>query len=157
MTLKYVLDASGINRSSHDYSQGGYCIPKSVYDEIREDTARTAVEEAVRAGLIKVLEPSAEYASKARSAAEETGDLKSLSQPDQEVLALGLEHMLTIVSDDYAIQNTAAKLGLDVSPVTQDGIKKRIKWIWTCRGCKRTMSGPGECNVCGHKAAKKPV
>ena len=52
--LSFVLDASGINRSSFDYSAGGFGIPQSVLSELRGETARTAVEEGIRNGSIKI-------------------------------------------------------------------------------------------------------
>lgn len=152
-----VLDASGINRGSLDFSEGGYCIPPSVRRELHEGNAKTAVEEAIRAGSIVVSEPAKASLETVAEAAKETGDITSLSGPDMDVLAAAAESGLIIVSDDYAIQNTASKLGLKVEATSQKGIEKRITWSWTCGGCGKKASGPGTCPVCGHRNKRRPI
>jgi endoribonuclease Nob1 len=151
-----VLDASGIIRSTLDYSGGGYLIPESVYQEIRSQTAKTAVEEAVRRGDIRVVQTDERRLAQVKKAAEVTGDISSLSGPDMDVLAVALAHNAAINSDDYAIHNTAAKLGLKVVGTSQEGIRKNIRWIWSCTGCGKSMGGAGICQICGHRAGRKP-
>ena len=51
----------------------------------------------------------------ARAGAEETGDIRSLSAADLEVLAKALECKATLATDDYALQNVALHLGLKIS------------------------------------------
>ncbi|MFH1054960.1 MAG: hypothetical protein V1744_02570 [Candidatus Altiarchaeota archaeon] len=157
MKLACILDTSGILRSSLDYSKGGYGITQSVLDEVIEEPARTAVMEALRAGNVKLVEFSGKSLEEVSKAASETGDIDSLSQTDLGILAAAYEHNLIIFSDDYAIQNTAAKLGVKVVPATQDGIKRQLRWVWSCPGCGKKMEGPGACAICGHKGRKKPV
>jgi endoribonuclease Nob1 len=154
--LKFVLDASGIIRSDMDYSLGGYGVPPSVLSELRGETAKTAIEEGIRSGSVKVLTIGEAGLRKAYAAAQETGDISALSQPDLDVLACAVEYGLKVVSDDYAIQNTAARLGVAVVSTTQEPIRRRIEWKWSCGGCGKAMDGSGVCGVCGHKARKKP-
>jgi len=156
MKPKYVLDASGVLRGALDFSSGDYLITPSVLSEIAEDTAKTAVEEGIRSDCIKIAEPGGTSLRRASEAASATGDLGSLSQADLDVLAVALDWGLAVISDDYAVQNVAAELGLRVSKTVHDGIKKRVKWVWACGGCGKRMGGPGVCEVCGHKAVKKP-
>jgi UPF0271 protein len=155
MTPLYALDASGVLRSTLDFSSGGYVLTPSVYGEIAEGTAKTAVEEGIRTGSIKIIEPTPEGLKGASRAASATGDHPSLSAADLDVLAVALDLSIPIISDDYAIQNVAAELDLKVVATTHDGIKRRINWIWVCAGCKRKMGGPGTCGVCGHKARRR--
>ena len=148
----HVLDASGILHSDIDYSKGAYIVTNSVLAEVLRDNARTAVDQGIRNGAVKVSDPRPDSVKKARAAAGETGDLLSLSAADLDVLALALERKGVIVSDDYAIQNVARRLGLQFSVAAQDGIKKEIVWEKKCPGCGRTQ--PQErrvCNVCGSK------
>jgi UPF0271 protein len=155
MEPSFVLDASGVIRSTLDFSSGGYAIPSSVRRELQAEPARTAVEEGIRNRDIKIVEPSREGLQKASKAAEETGDINTLSPADLDVLAVALENNLTVISDDYAVQNTAAKLGLKVQATTHKGIEKQLMWKWACSGCGREMKAQGECPICGHKAKKK--
>ncbi|HPY91888.1 hypothetical protein, partial [Methanothrix soehngenii] len=60
----------------------------------------------------------------ARDAAEQTGDIRSLSAADLEVLAKALEYNATLATDDYALQNVALHLGLKIEPIGQPRIKK---------------------------------
>ncbi len=150
------MDASAILRSTMDFSRGNYLIPQAAYAEVLDGTARAALEDGIRNGDIKVAEPAPEALEKAREAASATGDVESLSDADLQLLALALEHAAAVVSDDYAIQNTAAELGLEVVATSADGIKKHIRWRWVCGGCGKSMDGSGVCGVCGHKARRKP-
>jgi endoribonuclease Nob1 len=155
--ITHLLDASGILRGSLDWSGRSFGITKSVLDEVRSGTAGCAIEEAVARGDVRVLPFGAGSLVKAREAASKTGDIHSLSGPDLDVLAAALEHGLTIVSDDYAIQNTAATLGIRTEGTSQEPIRRRIVWAWVCGGCGRGMGGPGSCGVCGHRGRRKPA
>jgi len=152
-----VLDASGIIRGSLDFTRGNYLVPKAVLDEILGETTKCALEEAIRRGDIHVIEPGEKSLRKVVDAAKETGDIKSLSKADLDVLALAVERKAEIVSDDYAVQNTATKLKLKTQATTHRGIRREITWVWACIGCGKRMEGPGECAVCGHTARKKPL
>ncbi|MFH0861905.1 MAG: hypothetical protein V1875_02640 [Candidatus Altiarchaeota archaeon] len=155
--LSCVLDASGINRSSLDFTRGGYGIPSSVLSELKDERVRSRVEDSIRVGDVTVVAPGGDSLEKASATAKETGDISSLSRPDLDVLAAAIEHGLTIVSDDYAIQNTAARLGIRVEATSQKAISRQLTWVWSCEGCGRKMEGPGACGVCGHKARKRPA
>ncbi|HPW73145.1 MAG TPA: hypothetical protein PKZ03_04460, partial [Methanothrix sp.] len=69
--------------------------------------------------------PSSMALKAARGAAEETGDIRSLSAADLEVLAKALELRATLATDDYALQNVALHLGLKIEPIGQPRIKKK--------------------------------
>jgi len=146
---KFVLDSSGVIRSNLDFSCGGYAIPNSVMAELT-NRARDAVEQAIASGKVKPIEPSDSSLSKVKAAARETGDLNVLSEADLDALALALEHKIPVISDDYAIQNTAAKLGVEFKATFHEGIRKSMKWIFKCTGCRREYDGKTTvCSVCG--------
>jgi UPF0271 protein len=150
----FVLDACGIMRSTMDFSSGGFRIPDSVYRELLSESSKTAIDASILRGDVVRASPDDVSLLKASDAARETGDISRLSSADLDVLALALESNATIVSDDYAIQNTARLIGVTVVPVTQDGIRKQVSWVWSCSGCGRSMSQQGECDVCGHRAKR---
>jgi UPF0271 protein len=102
--------------------------------------------------------------------AKETGDDQRLSAADVEILALALDFKgeadceVTILTDDYSIQNVALLLNLPFQGFSQKGITKRYQWISHCPGCKRRFQQPVDvCPVCGtethviiHKKKKLP-
>ncbi|MGB4678689.1 NOB1 family endonuclease, partial [Methanothrix sp.] len=98
--------------------------------------------------------PSSMALKAARGAAEETGDIRSLSAADLEVLAKALELRATLATDDYALQNVALHLGLKIEPIGQPRIKKKRKYIQRCQGCGRRFEGEA-CPDCGTPAGKR--
>jgi UPF0271 protein len=155
MAERYVLDTSAILRTN-DFSAGGYLMPDSVHAEVLNERARDAADASVKTGYIRRVNPGRAYVKSVLATAEETGDAMVLSAADVDVLALALEHKAAIISDDYAIQNTARKIGLLAAPTTSEGIREEIKWTWVCSGCRRSMKRQGVCNICGHKAKRTP-
>jgi len=90
--------------------------------------------------------------------AKETGDDQRLSPADMEILALALDYkgeadcVVTILSDDYSIQNVALLLNLRFQGFSQKEITQRYQWISHCPGCKRRFQEPVDvCPVCGTK------
>ncbi len=145
-----VLDTSGILRSYLDFSKNRYVISNSVLDELRDETAKTAVESAIRSGNVKVMDPSKDYVKQVVEAAEKIGELGRLSRTDIEVLALALEKKIAIVTDDYSIQNVASLLKLEYETCTHEGIKHKLKWFKVCVGCgRRCPYDSVVCDVCG--------
>ncbi|MEM2918587.1 MAG: hypothetical protein QXY62_03715 [Candidatus Altiarchaeota archaeon] len=155
-----ILDASYILHSNLDFSSGNYVTTNSVLLEINNENARVSVESALKKGMIKIQEPKKEFIEKVQKEAEKTGDLECLSNADIEILALALETKYKILTDDYAIQNVAASLGLKYEKFIQRGIKKRLKWIKICEGCKRRYSSNTSenfCSFCGSLLKKVPI
>ena len=103
---------------------------------------------------VRVESPSKEMTNKAHKAAQDTGDISVLSKVDLELLAKALELGATLATDDYALQNVALHVGLDVVPVAQRKIKRIIKRTQRCRGCGRPFEGD-ECPFCGTPARTK--
>jgi endoribonuclease Nob1 len=97
---------------------------------------------------VRVESPSADAVKKARAAARDTGDIAVLSGTDLEVLAKAFELSAKIATDDYAVQNVALHLGLEVEPVGQPVIKRRMKRVQRCSGCGITFEGDA-CPDCG--------
>ena len=90
--------------------------------------------------------------------AKETGDDQRLSTADVEILALALDYKtetdceVTILTDDYSIQNVALLLNLRFQGFSQKQITQQFQWISHCPGCKRRFPQPVKvCPVCGTK------
>lgn len=155
-----ILDASYILHSNLDFSSGKYLITNSVLEEIIAENARISIENAIKRGIIKIKEPKKEFIDSVIDEAKKTGDLEYLSNADIEILALALETKYKILTDDYAIQNVASSLGLTYEKFLQRGIKKRLRWIKICEGCKRKYSHNSAekfCSFCGSLLKKVSI
>jgi len=153
-----VIDASVLLHSRLDFGKQEYLAPNSVILEVHDEQAKTLVDAALRAKRLRVVDPGRRALQKVAVMAAATGDLGSLSANDLDVLALAVEKKAVVVSDDYAIQNTAKRLGLLVEAGVQDGIKDVVTWVSMCEGCGRSYaaSKKGVCAVCGSRLQKKP-
>ncbi|WP_245619192.1 NOB1 family endonuclease [Methanogenium cariaci] len=85
---------------------------------------------------------------KGHGCARKSGDLTVLSETDTGILALAVELNAAVMTDDFAVQNTAQRLEIPVIPILQRRAKKRT-WKYRCTGCGRFWSAPGECQICG--------
>jgi UPF0271 protein len=66
-------------------------------------------------------------------------------------------YYVTVVSDDYSIQNVVKFSGLKFSPVMTRGISRTIRWFLYCSGCGKVFhdSNITVCDVCGTKLKRK--
>ncbi|MEA1925556.1 MAG: ribonuclease VapC [Candidatus Altiarchaeota archaeon] len=157
---KRLLDTCVINRSELNFSDGSYVITNNVLSEVRDETVKSILQSALRAGRIMVEEPGARYIKEVREKAGETGDLQRLSDTDIELIALALEKKYLLLSDDYSIQNMCKHLDIEYGGGVQDGISKKLKWFMVCEGCGRRIpydAAMKECSVCGSEFRKKAV
>jgi len=129
---------------------------REVIEELLSRDARLRAEVALSSGRLRLLEPSEAHISRARRAAEKSGDAARLSETDLKLLALALElaergEEVVIASDDYSVQNLASVLGLRFMPVAEAGIRRRFGWRRVCTGCGRVYppEHSGECSFCG--------
>lgn len=145
--MKLVLDTSAI-LSGMDF-EGDVYVPSSVLSEARKGGLDPRLE-AVLETKSRIFEPRDRDLRRVSRASQETGDDASLSPTDQEVLALALQLNAAVVTDDYAIQNVADRLGLRFQPALLPGIRRRVGWSFRCRGCGRYWTQAMEaCPVCG--------
>jgi endoribonuclease Nob1 len=119
---------------------------------------------AIESGRLKISEPSQEFLNKAKASATALGDSLVLSKTDIEILALALQLKAEgsnpqIVTDDYAIQNVAAQLGLGFVSLATFGIRRVLNWIRYCPACHREYPAnykSKECSICGTELKRKP-
>lgn len=130
--------------------QGDVLTVPSVVKELKDISSRMKLQ----VSDVRIEEPSLESLRRATRAAKETGDLISLSSTDLDVLAKALEYQATVATDDYAVQNVAAHLGLKIEPVLQRGIKKVVMHRWKCMACNTPFDGD-VCPVCGTPPQKR--
>ena len=143
--MRYAVDASFF--FSEATLEGEIYTPPSVVEEIADVRSRCRLEALLVSGL-SVVSPSTESGTKVMAAAGETGDITRLSRADTDLLALSLDLVAVVVTDDYAIQNVAQRLGLGVEGILQRKARPR-RWKFRCTGCGRRYSAAGTCPVCG--------
>ncbi|WP_410766505.1 NOB1 family endonuclease [Haloferax sp. DFSO60] len=92
-------------------------------------------------------------------AATETGDKDVLSETDTRLIAAAFELDAILVTDDYAMQNVANRLEVEVDVIAQDGIDGQRQWKFQCQGCGREFDEKKErCPICGmHMTRKNPA
>ena len=129
-----------------------YTTP-SVCDELKDIRSKGRFEKFCALGL-RVVAPKEEYLRRVDDAAGRSRDSGVVSVTDRELLALALELGAELFTDDFAIQNIAAGLGVMVTPMLQRRAKK-IRWKYRCTGCGRYADHDGECPVCGAEIKRK--
>ncbi|WFN33895.1 nucleotide-binding protein [Methanogenium sp. S4BF] len=127
--------------------EGEFYTTPAVLTEIKTQSARMRLALLEEQGL-RVHAPGPAALAKVSEAARRSGDLSVLSETDAGILALAAELGAAVMTDDFAVQNTAQRLEIPVIPILQRRAAKR-KWKYRCTGCGRFWSGPGECEVCG--------
>jgi UPF0271 protein len=141
-----------------------YTVP-AVKGEVREGgLQRFRLENAERTGVLRVLEPGEKHRKEVQRVLVEMGETGVLSEADTQLLSLGLQlknegKNTVIVSDDYAVQNIADRLGLGIKSLVTQGIKRRYRWITYCPGCRRGFQDPPAdrvCPVCGTRLKRRP-
>jgi len=145
---KIILDTSAILRG-FDFSGGQYATTGDVVREISGEFIRAGVESALGSNNLKIYEPKEQFIERVKTAAKLTGDLDALSNTDTGIIAVAAEFDLCILSDDYAIQNVAASLGIKQQGIVQEGIAREISWKWICEGCGAKYETGGVCGICG--------
>ncbi|MEM5836704.1 MAG: PIN domain-containing protein [Candidatus Aenigmatarchaeota archaeon] len=152
--MRFVLDASAIIYLQDFRKMEEIFIPPLVLEEIKDKISKMKLE-AMNA---KIFEPRKKFVEEVKKVAKETGDFEKLSEADFQVLALAKELKAKIVSDDYSIQNVAAKMGLEFVPIMQKGIKKIFKWKKYCPYCKKFFGVEEKtCYFCGATLKRIPA
>ena len=133
----YVIDTSGFI-AQVEFRDGTTVTVPAVVDEIMDSTSRLRFDLLKDAGL-RVELPDGACLEKVRSTAITTGDASVLSVTDVDILAKALEmksgYGVILVTDDYAIQNVAANLGIEYMTAATSGIRKKVVWELKCTGC----------------------
>jgi len=147
-----VLDASAF---IHDAADGTDTASVPAVREELEGTAALRFDAAVGGGMA-VREPGEGALATVREAAATSGDAGALSAADVRLLAAAVELDGTVVSDDYAVQNVAARLGLDAEPIERAAMDRQRDWRFQCAGCGRTFDERADrCPVCGSGLSRR--
>jgi UPF0271 protein len=149
--MRCVLDTSFF---FYDLSvDGKIYTTQSVIDELRDLRSKGRFEVLCAQGLT-LAEPSAENTEKVKAASRKSGDAGIISGTDCDILALALDLEAVLWTDDFAIQNVAGILGVQIAPMIQRKAK-HIHWKYRCSGCGRYFDHDGECRICGSVIKRK--
>jgi UPF0271 protein len=148
----YVLDASAFIHEYHT-TEPTASVPR-VRAELEDEAAYRF--DAMEGSGMHIQLPDPETVERVRRAAEASGDLDVLSATDVQLVAAALELGGVLVTDDYAMQNVAEKLDLEVEVIARDGIDEVRDWRFQCAGCGREFEDAHDrCPVCGSDLARK--
>jgi endoribonuclease Nob1 len=159
MVTTYVLDTSAF---IYGIAPGGEMetVP-AVYAEVKDERSRLKLE--LLEGL-QVIEPDRIFLDRVADAARETGDDQRLSKADGDLLALALQEKesgkdAVLMTDDYAVQNVARRLGVRAVALWQKKTRSSVAWEKRCTGCGRAVAEGEVCPVCGSplRLKKRPV
>ncbi len=135
--------------------EGSVITVPSVVEELHDEKSRTIMELM----NVRVEPPLLSFKKKVKTKAGITRDRQELSGTDIDILAKALEYSeleeTVLVTDDFAVQNTAIQLGIKVMPAGQRKIKDVLIWEKQCIGCKRRFPQGDECPVCGSQMKKR--
>lgn len=146
--MLYVLDTSAI-LSGKFFGRGIVTSPK-VLNEIKPKGHSWRLLEYMKSVGLRIISPPEKSVEIVKKTAEKTGDIAKLSDTDLEVLALAHHLKAILLTDDYSMQNVAEELKIDYMSVVEEGIKKKIEWIYVCSSCGKIYEKYiKECIVCG--------
>lgn len=148
----HVLDSSAFIHDFHTTERTA-TIPM-VREELTDESAYRY--DAMEGSGMHVHIPNDDTFETVRRAAKESGDLAELSETDIRLVAAAFELDGVLVTDDYAMQNVAEKLNVDVEVIAREGIEEQRDWQFQCRGCGREFDEEKErCPICGSELARK--
>ncbi len=135
-----------------------------VLDEIRDEMAKIRASNWTQTGKLIINMPDEPMLQHVLAKAKSMGEARALSETDLSVLALTYQlsregNQVTLVSDDYSVQNLADELELKYTGMNTRGIKRRFTWIHYCPGCRRQYDKPQPdniCPICGTELKRKP-
>ena len=128
----------------------------SVREELEVENSSAYRFDAMEGSGMHIQIPDEAAIDRVRAAARETGDFDALSETDVRLLAAAFELDGTVVTDDYAIQNVAERLGVPVEVIAREGITEQRDWLFQCAGCGREYEEDRErCPICGSDLTRK--
>jgi UPF0271 protein len=154
-TRRLVLDTSAFFLAL-DLKGSLYTVP-SVEKELKDLRGKARFAMLLDQGLI-IQEPEKDSSRKVSEASQMSGDSSALSETDRDLLALAVQLDATLLSDDFAIQNTAIILKIPVCPIIQREAAPRRKYL-RCTGCGKFFDQmpdkTGDCPICGSLLKQK--
>jgi UPF0271 protein len=148
----YVLDSSAFILGYE--TKGPVVTIAEVFEELNgESTFRF---ESMKGSGMRLEIPKKETIEKIIQVSEGTGDRNVLSTTDIRLIAAAFEIGGILVTDDYAMQNVAMEIGIEIEGIDKDIIKEKRVWIFKCQSCGReNKKDEGNCPICGGEFRRK--
>ena len=151
-----VLDANAFYAGIPFASQEKSYTTPAIFEEVKHiKKNHEAINALIDTRRLEIVEPDQKYVEKVLSKAKNTGDFHNLSKEDISVIALCIQLKAELITDDFAVSNTARHLNLNVIPVMTSGITRIVDWVYFCSGCQKTFSQISQCPLCGNKLRRK--
>jgi endoribonuclease Nob1 len=162
---RFVLDTGALLNGAWDRAALDSVLPGAVVRELAPGGRDHARLERLLAAGLEVRDPAPTALARVTAAARRLGESR-LSAADLEVAALLLElteagAAAVAITDDYALQNLLAHLGLKHAGAAMRGITEARRYALRCTGCGRwfppdgAQKEGGECPVCGAAVARR--
>ncbi|GEM_PF-4668644 len=118
-----VLDSAAF-LNALELPPGDKATTPEVLAELKDRRSKMLADAAKVSGELGVFSPEEKHVEKVKKTAGRI--LPKLSKADVSVLALSLELGCPVMTDDYAVQVVANRLGVGFRPVYRRGIKEKI-------------------------------
>jgi len=162
----YVLDATALIQGLSPTALMGdlFTVPEVVDEARTSDVLAIRVDAAIASSSLKRRRPSREAVDSIRKAVRDLGEGSALSDADLALLALAVDLKMegrdvSIISDDYAVQNVSASIDIPFVTVSSTGIAHVFEWSLYCPACRRPYP-PGRrtaCPICGTALKRRAV
>ncbi|MDQ3872496.1 MAG: nucleotide-binding protein [Thermoproteota archaeon] len=157
--FRYALDAGAFYTGILFLSSTSniYYTTSAVFDEVKHiKKSHGAIDALIVSNTLQVVNSERESIEKVVAAAKRIGDYAKLSHADISIIALALQMKIVLMTNDYAVANTASSLKIPVKLASGKGIKEIRKWIPYCNACGKAF-GPNtkECQLCGNRLRRK--
>lgn len=164
MESSFILDTSAILSGILTKSFGGSIwVTEEILSEIKQFELNMLINTYIETGVLNIGYPSACSVHKVISTAVKLGEIPALSKVDISILALGIDLLsqgknVTILTNDYSIQNVALELGIKCKSVGKQKISRRIVWLHYCQDCGYSAKVIiDSCPRCGSKNIKRTI
>ena len=148
----YVLDSSAFILEYE--TKGPVVTIAEVFEELNGESIFRF--ESMKGAGMKLESPKKETIKKIIQISEDTGDRNVLSTTDIGLIATAFEIGGILVTDDYAMQNVAIEIGIEIEGRDKNIIKEKRIWIFKCQSCGReNKKNIDNCPVCGGEFRRK--
>lgn len=162
----YVLDATALIQGLSPTALKGdlFTVPEVVDEARTSEVLAIRMDAAIASRSLKRRRPSRKAVGSVRDAVRDLGEGSALSDADLALLALAMDlkmkgRDISIISDDYAVQNVSARIDIPFVTVSSTGIVHVFAWSLYCPACRRSFR-PGRqsaCPICGTALKRRAV
>ncbi|MDQ3840614.1 MAG: nucleotide-binding protein [Thermoproteota archaeon] len=154
---EYVLDANAFYAGLPFTAFARSYTTTLIINEVRHlKSSYSPMEALLEADKLRVVDPNEKSIKTVKRVIARSGDYLKLSAADTSVIALAYQLGITLISDDFAVENAAMLLGISIQALSTEGIRHVRKWISYCYSCGRAY-GPKtrECLLCGNRLKRR--